>query len=236
MNILSTMLSMLTSAYNRTDVYNADKGLPMRTNIGCLFSVVSWGFSLVAENAERVRLWSDIDNAAGATLDRHGANFGVDRGGADDLFYRLLIKVKILSQLSGGDIDTILSAVSTLYGIDAALIELKEIFPAKIQISIADKELPAGYAQVKDLVGVLVKRLLVAGVGLDMVYFTQEYVRNESYIGGRPTAEYTRVRVAAYSAKISDTAGIAKIGGIVLAELSRVRVNPNITKEGPIYA
>lgn len=55
-----------------------------------------------------MRVWDDLDNAKGAVLDRYGANFGVDRGGATDTVYRLLIKVKMIALMSGGDIDTII--------------------------------------------------------------------------------------------------------------------------------
>lgn len=110
---LSQMLEYLTGAYNRRDIRNDKHSLPMETNIGKLFGTFAWGLELIHEHSDRMLLWDDIDNAQGAVLDRYGANFGVSRGGANDAFYRLLIKVKMISMLSGGDIDTIIKRPPT---------------------------------------------------------------------------------------------------------------------------
>lgn len=85
---LSQMLEYLTGAYARSDIRNSRHSLPMETNIGRLFGTLAWGLEIIHENADRLKLWDDIDNARGSVLDRYGANFGVARGGADDTFYR----------------------------------------------------------------------------------------------------------------------------------------------------
>ena len=103
---LEKMLTLLTGAYNRRDIKNAENGRPMETNIGRLFALIAWGFEMAHTTAETVRLWDDLDNAEGAVLDRYGANFGVARGAASDPLYRILIRVKMLAQVSGGDDDT----------------------------------------------------------------------------------------------------------------------------------
>ena len=100
---LHTMLDMLTGAYNRDDVRNAYSSLPLETNIGRLFNTLAWGLELIHDQSDKILLWDDLDNAQGAVLDRYGENFGVARDGAPDAFYRLLIKVKMISLLSGGD-------------------------------------------------------------------------------------------------------------------------------------
>ena len=117
-NYLSEMLDALTSAYTRKDRNASKFKRPTETNIGKLFSVLAWGLDSVQAQAETVKLWDNIDLARGSVLDRYGANFGVNRLGADDEFYRLLIKVKMLSQLSGGDIETVANAAATLLEID----------------------------------------------------------------------------------------------------------------------
>ena len=133
---LSQMLEYLTGAYARSDIRNSRHSLPMETNIGRLFGTLAWGLEIIHENADRLKLWDDIDNARGSVLDRYGANFGVARGGADDTFYRLLIKIKMIAQLSGGDIDTIISAAASLFNVDVSEIEVRELFPAKIWIYV----------------------------------------------------------------------------------------------------
>ena len=84
MNFVVRMLKMLTSAYNREDIVTLQRGEPPKTNIGKLHSVLGWGFDLVKENAERVKLWDDLDQAQGKVLDRYGNNYGVLRGMASD--------------------------------------------------------------------------------------------------------------------------------------------------------
>lgn len=225
MNILAKMLGMLTGAYNRTDKLGAEKGLPMETNIGRLFSVVSWGFGIIEENAERVRLWSSIDHAAGATLDRHGEKWGVARGGTGDVFYRLLIKVKILAQLSGGDIETIISAVAGLYEIDPVSVDLYELFPAKIQVDILEEALPADYESIEDIVWAMTKRLLVAGVGLIIAYKVEAYTDTTLYLGGAVVAEHTQERLADYGGDVPPKiAGNVYIGGYPVCEFTRIRL------------
>ena len=129
---LTEMLYALTSAYTRKDYDNHKRGLAIETNIGKLFSIFAWGLDSVQEQAELIKLWDDLDCAKGSVLDRYGANFGVERFGATDAFYRLTIKVKLLSQLSGGDINTVLNAAAELFEIPVEKIMLDEVFPAKI--------------------------------------------------------------------------------------------------------
>lgn len=224
MSFLAKMLDMLTSAYTKTDEYNARNALSPESNIGKLFAVVDWGFSLIGSNAERVRLWVDIDCAEGKALDRYGENFGVARGGVDDVFYRLLIKIKILAQISGGDIETIISAVSGLYGIPADRVELYEIFPAKVQMAIFEDDLPDSYMNVKDLVGQLTKRLLAGGVGLDMIYKDEDTTHSGLYLGGHTVSEFTRIRLANRIEEIPDLAGTRHIGGHMVSEFTRLRL------------
>lgn len=160
------MLNALTSAYSRKDYDNVKRGSPVETNIGKLFSVLSWGLEQVNEQAELVKLWDDIDYARGKVLDRYGANFGVSRFGATDAFYRLAIKVKLLTQLSGGDIDTIINAAASLFEVDPDKIKLAENFPAKIAINVDEAYLkPETIDAVVDIAAML-KRMTAAGVGL----------------------------------------------------------------------
>ena len=147
------MLDQLTSAYAREDIRNDRKGLPLETNIGRLFETLAWGLEFVHEHAERMRVWDDLDNAKGAVLDRYGANFGVDRGGATDTVYRLLIKVKMIALMSGGDIDTIIWAAASLFDVQPTDIEIQEKFPCKIRILTSI-----------EVIAELMKRIAAAGI------------------------------------------------------------------------
>ena len=64
-----------------------------------------------------IKFFRNIDNAFGKTLDFIGSNVQQLRGvNQDDEQYRLLIKIKIIANLSKGDIETINSVATALIG------------------------------------------------------------------------------------------------------------------------
>ena len=180
-DFLTEMLYALTSAYSHKDYDNRRLGLPVETLIGKLFSVFAWGLNTVQEQAELIKLWDNIDHARGSVLDRYGANFGVKRFGASDRFYRLAIKVKLLAQLSGGDINTVLNAAASLLEIPVERIGLKELFPAKIGLNIQEADLRPETLEIIEDIMDLIKRILATGVGLiPTLYSYREYRRSVS--------------------------------------------------------
>ena len=165
---LGKMLTLLTGAYNRRDIKNAAAGRPMETNIGRLFSLLADGLEMVHTTTETVRLWDDLDNAEGAVLDRYGANFGVARGEASDPLYRILIRVKMIAQVSGGDGDTVIRAASELLGIGLTDIALEDVYPAKIRIFVDMSLLSEERLRIIKQISRAIKRILAAGVGMQM--------------------------------------------------------------------
>ena len=161
---LGKMLDLLTGAYNRADVRNAHNSLPLETNIGRLFDTFSWGLELVHEQAHKIQLWDDLDNAQGSVLDRYGENFGVARDGASDKFYRLLIKVKMIALMSGGDIDTIIWAAASLFDVQPTDIEIQEKFPCKIRICVDEVLLSSERLTSIEVIAELMKRIAAAGI------------------------------------------------------------------------
>ena len=121
------MLEKLTGAYTKDPDSLIGK-------LFQLFASALWG---VEDTLQVIAVWRGIDNAKGTTLDRMGRNFGVRRDGADDRFYRLMIKVKVTALLSGGDVDTIITATSVLFDIDPEQVEVVELFPAKCRVIMA---------------------------------------------------------------------------------------------------
>jgi len=225
MSILAQMLRLITSAYRKTDEHNTATGLPLESNIGRIFATFSWGLGIIQQNADRVKLWANIDNAKGAVLDRYGNNFGVHRGGANDRFYRLMIKTKILSQISGGDMETVIGAIAGLYEIDPmGNVEVNEVFPAKLQILLNEQVLPEWYVEVRHLVMVLMKRIIAAGVGFEIIYRTQETSKGQVYIGGKVTSQFTRVRLSPRTSLPETLYGDTYIGGRVTSQFGRVRL------------
>lgn len=79
MSFADKMLDMLTSSYDRSDIYRIREGRMPKTNMGKVMYLAGWGFDIIKENAEKVMLWDNIDNAKGRSLDRIGNNYGVLR-------------------------------------------------------------------------------------------------------------------------------------------------------------
>lgn len=180
---LAEMLTMLTGAYNRRDIKNAERGRPMETNIGRLFSLIAGGFELVHEAAETVRSWDDLNNAAGTVLDRYGANFGVTRGAASDPLYRIFIQVKMIAQLSGGSEDAVINAASELLGVNLSDVLLNEIFPAKIALFVDQDLLSEERLDLIEPIAWAIKRTLAAGVGMRLYTCTYHTYRYDLPVG-----------------------------------------------------
>jgi len=179
---LFKMLDALTSAYSRTDVDNCRQDYPVETNIGKLFSLFAWGLDMVQEHAEKVKLWDQLDYARGSVLDRYGANFGVQRFGADDAFYRLMIKVKVLSQLSGGDTDTVINAAAELLGVAPTDITLEDVWPAKIALYVDEALLSEERVRMREPIAGAIKRILAAGVGMKMYVQSERPYQHNLYV------------------------------------------------------
>lgn len=197
MSFAKDMLEMLTSAYDRSDILRIKENKSPETNIGKLFSLFGYGFDIIREHTERVRLWDDIDQAQGKSLDRYGGNYGVYRGEAPDELYRIMIKVKILSMLSAGQLDTIINAAAILFGVESEDVRLEEVFPAKIWLYIDLDKLPEERLRLAETIANLMKRIKAAGVGLRIFLVT--------YFSGQDTL-YTGA-VAAIIPKIQVPAG-----------------------------
>lgn len=177
------MLDMLTSSYNRSDLYQIRKGRLPKTNIGKVMYLAGWGFDIIKEHAEKVMLWDNIDNAKGRALDRIGNNYGVLRGGAPDEIYRIMIKVKLIAMLSAGDIDIILESAAVLFNIDLRSIKIEEVFPGKVYIYIDEDQLDNEHKDIAVTIAKLMKRIVVAGVGIKIFYKTYHSGKGKVYIG-----------------------------------------------------
>ncbi len=178
-NFFAEMLNALTSAYTRKDCDSCKLKQPIETNIGKLFSVLSWGLNSVQEQAELIKLWDNIDYAHGSVLDRYGANFGVKRMSSDDNMYRLAIRIKVIAQLSGGDINTVVRAASALLDVEPTDILLEEIYPAKISLYVNWNLLPQMCKDSIESIAYSLKRILAAGVGMRLYVRTYRVSRLE---------------------------------------------------------
>lgn len=137
------------------------------------------GFDDIYTGLESVRDSRNIDKAYGKSLDLLGANVGQFRNGEDDDFYRLLIKTRIIANLSIGDAPTINRVMSAL--IKEVYLGLEEVWwnkdhlfePAaiKLQLGPIAKRIPyeiinrVKAAGVRVLIELNYKRTFYLGIG-----------------------------------------------------------------------
>jgi len=106
MGILNDMLQRLTDNYNKDP----------NSNTGKLLNLAAKELEAIRAATTLTKAFRDIDQATGATLDRIGRNVLEDRGDKNDVDYRKFIKIKIVANLSGGEIETINEVLSVLMG------------------------------------------------------------------------------------------------------------------------
>ena len=167
------MLEKLTGAYTKDPDSLIGK-------LFQLFASALWG---VEDTLQVIAVWRGIDNAKGTTLDRMGRNFGVRRDGADDRFYRLMIKVKVTALLSGGDVDTIITATSVLFDIDPEQVEVVELFPAKCRVIMDEADIAPEYIAYAANTAPIIKRIMAAGVGKEIYFRTPVKTGGTVYAG-----------------------------------------------------
>ena len=99
--------------------------------------------------------------------------------------YRVFIKTKILTQLSGGHDDFLIAMVAELLAAELSDIHLKDDFPAKKVLEINRNNIPVERMELLGQIGQAVKRALAAGVGLPYVVVILKEALGEAYIGGK---------------------------------------------------
>ncbi|WP_313152058.1 hypothetical protein [Lacrimispora sp.] len=172
MSFAVEMLKKLTSAYNRSDVMKIEAGETPSTNIGKLFHLAGWGFDIIRDQTEKVRLWDNLDAMKGKHLDRYGADFGVIRGESSDEIFRIMIKVKIIAMLAAGNLDTVILSAASLFGVNAEDVKAEEVYPSKIYLYIDEDKLDEEHKSVADVIAGLMARIKSAGVGIRIFYRT----------------------------------------------------------------
>jgi hypothetical protein len=159
MNILNDMIRRLTDNYKKDS----------ESNIGKLLNIVASELEDTKEAINKTGLYRDIDQAAGATLDRIGLNVQQFRGQATDPVYRILIKSKISRNLSDGSINTLIRVLSITLDINPNQIQVRELWqdatpePAALFLNVPSESLNAvGFSLIQ--FGRLVNRIVAAGV------------------------------------------------------------------------
>lgn len=145
-----------------------------------LYYVLYGGFDEVYRAFDEIRASRDLDKAYGKTLDKIGANVGQFRLDEDDDLYRQLIKVRIIANLSLGNIPTINKVLSVLT--KDVYLGLREAWdkteyqnePAKIVVNLS--------RSIENYPIELIERIKSAGVRV--LTEVLKYYDSDLYVGG----------------------------------------------------
>lgn len=158
-----------------TDVFRKDPD----SNIGKLMAILADQLQKLEQTACRIEEWRDIEKAQGTTLDRIGENVAQNRGAATDEIYRILIKSKIARNLSKGDINTIISVLSTALNTDPREITIEERYTDPVDPEPAAISLIALPIERINAVGMepgqfaqIVQKTVAAGVRVGVIELT----------------------------------------------------------------
>lgn len=213
MTLQEQMLDMLTSAYNRRK----------DGNIGKLMGIFAEGLEKAGAAIEDIRAWRDLYTASGRVLDRMGGNYGVQRDGADDAFYRVLILQKMLAAYCGGDGDTVIRAAAALLAVAPEEVELEEVFPAKLRVYVDQAHLGEQQLATIDPIAFMLNRIVAAGIGIKMILVETRSYQTALYINtGAAVKTSLKIRPPEINRSISGK--IFSIGGY--ATISYISIRP----------
>ena len=139
--------------------------------------------SKITAAARDVRTILSLENAFGRTLDLYGARLGLQRGGATDDQFRILLKAKIARNLCNGSIPAIIRCLSLTFGCDPAQIRIEEYESAGVikSISFPLEDLNAAGFTISQATEI-VRSMLPVGVAVESTVFagTFEFSENEN--------------------------------------------------------
>lgn len=126
----------------------------------------------------------DLDKAKGATLDLYGEVVGQERGRATDEQYRIMIKAKLLRNLSNGSHSSILDCLAKTLNCDKSEIEIKEADdPCSVEITVPLNIIVSADFTSSQITA-LIKTLLPVGVSL------QSYLYEGTFEFGASETDY----------------------------------------------
>lgn len=132
-----------------------------------LLSLEQMLVAALREDIEAVQSTLDIRTVTGKTLDLYGSIYGQARGSMKDEQYRVVILQKAMQNLVGGDYDSVIKALASVFDVPATEFKIKE---SKTDCSVSVEALPYSALQTAGITAKqawqLIKSMLPAGVAL----------------------------------------------------------------------
>lgn len=161
--VLDIFVGRLTDAYKKNPESNVSK----------LARVATLHIQENEEVLKQIGAWRDIDQAQGIVLDHIGQDVAQNRGVANDAVYRVLIKSKIMRNLSDGSIDTVVDFLAFILQCDRTEIHVRELWPEGKPATV-NIEAPAGPVNNTGLTikqfGTLINLVIAGGVRAEVLF------------------------------------------------------------------
>lgn len=167
---LNEMLAKLTSNYNSDPC----------GNIASLFTLPADQMDELNTVLTTIMNWWDIDQAQGATLDRIGVNLNQSRGNLSDDLYRILLKTKAISNLSKGDINTVIEVMATIFQTPVSTVKLTEQYPAGLFFTVPATVIQSSIITDFNTVLSFIQNTVAAGVSITGGFFTGTFLLGDA--------------------------------------------------------
>lgn len=138
---------------------------------------------LLSKDIEDVLNAKDLNIATGDTLDRYGEMVNQPRGLATDSQYRLMIRAKIMQNLSGGDYKSVLKALYMTFGCEPSRVSIiQSDTPCTVKIERVPLDIITSAGLSTAQTTQIIKRLLPVGIDVETYFYegTFEFSENEN--------------------------------------------------------
>lgn len=161
--VLDRFINRLTDNYKKNPESNVYK----------LMSIAAGVIQENEDDLNKIGAWRDVDQAEGKALDLLGQNVRQNRGQAGDEVYRVMIKSKVMRNLSNGSINTLIEFLSFILQIDKSKIKINELWsvgaPGDLKIDLPMDSINATGLSRKQF-GTLINLVTVAGVNAEVLF------------------------------------------------------------------
>lgn len=179
MDIFKEYLDKLTGAFNTEYGPNIQK----------LVRFFSASLSDVRDIFNGIATYRNIDQASGKLLDDIGDKLNEKRGKADDRFYRIMLKSKIVARRGDTTVNGILTTIKNAFGVDIKGVKIINHPSEPLTVSIID--VPLDIAQTEWEQNYLMQRIkgaVAVGVRVDEVRLIDSTSKTVLILSGTTSA------------------------------------------------
>ena len=150
------------------------------------------GLDNIKNGLNTIDKYRNINNAEGKALDNLGVKYGVQRGPADDPFYRMMIRAKIANRKGDTTVNGILTTMKNALNIDVKGVNIDFVYhdgkPEPLSLRLSN--IPLTFARSEFEQQFMLKQIesiIAVGVRLQDLQYEITTASNNLYLGGAST-------------------------------------------------